>query len=54
MKSLFKHFETLEDLRDIRGKKHELTNIIIMAIYEILCGYTDFFSLADYLNIYEE
>ena len=29
MKSLFNHFEVLEDPRDIRGKKHELINIII-------------------------
>ena len=54
MKSLFKHFETLEAPRDIRGKKHELTNIIIMTIYGILCGYTDFVNLADYLNVHEE
>lgn len=27
MKSLFNHFEVLEDPRDIRGKKHELINI---------------------------
>ena len=30
MKSLFNHFEILEDPRDIRGKKHELSNIIVM------------------------
>ena len=48
MKSLFKHFEVLEDPRDIRGRMHELTNIIIMTIYGILCGYTDF------LNVHEE
>ena len=36
MKSLFEHFEILEDPRDIRGKKHGLTNILIMTIYGIL------------------
>ena len=54
MKSLFKHFEVLEDPWDIRGRRHELTNIIIMTIYGILCGYTDFVNLADFLNVHEE
>lgn len=54
MKSLFEQFEILEDPRDIRGKKHELTNILIMTIYGILCGYTDFVNIADFLNVYEE
>ena len=52
MKSLFSHFELLEDSRDIRGKKHKLTNILIMTIYGILCGYTDFTNLADFLKVY--
>ena len=54
MKSLFEHFEILEDPRDIRGKKHGLTNILIMTIYGILCGYTDFVNIADFLSVYEE
>ena len=54
MKSLFNHFEVLEDPRDIRGKKHELINIIIMTIYGILCGYTDFTNLADFLKVHED
>jgi len=54
VKSLFEQFEILEDPRDIRGKKHELTNILIMTIYGILCGYTDFVNIADFLNVYEE
>ncbi len=53
MKTLFNHFEILEDPRDIRGKKHELTNILIMTIYGILCGYTDFTNLADFLKVHE-
>lgn len=54
MKTLFNHFELLEDPRDIRGKKHELVNILIMTIYGILCGYTDFTNLADFLKVHEE
>jgi len=54
MKTLYKHFEILEDPRDIRGKKHELINILIMTIYGLLCGYTDFTNLADFLSVHEE
>lgn len=54
MKSLYNHFEILEDPRDIRGKKHELINILIMTIYGILCSYTDFTNLADFLKVYED
>ena len=54
MKTLFNHFELLEDPRDIRGKKHELVNIMIMTIYGILCGYTDFTNLADFLKVHED
>ena len=54
MKTLFNHFEILEDPRDIRGKKHELINIIIMTIYGILCKYTDFTNLADFLKVHED
>ena len=53
MKTLFNHFELLEDPRDIRGKEHELINIVIMTIYGILCGYTDFTNLADFLKVHE-
>lgn len=54
MKTLFNHFELLEDPRDIRRKKHELINIMIMTIYGILCGYTDFTNLADFLKVHED
>ena len=53
MKSLYNHFEVLEDPRDTRGKRHELINILIMTIYGILCGYTDFTNLADFLKVHE-
>ena len=54
MNSLFNHFEVLEDSRDVRGKRHELINILIMTIYGILCGYTDFTNLADFLKVHED
>ena len=54
MNTLYKHFEILEDPRDIRGKKHELINILIMSIYGILCGYTDFENMADFLEVHED
>ena len=54
MKSLINHFEILEDPRDIRGKKHELINILVMTVYGILCGYTDFTNLADFLKVHED
>ena len=54
MKSLINHFEILEDPRDIRGKKHNLANILVMTVYGILCGYTDFENMADFLEVHED
>ena len=54
MKSLINYFEILEDPRDVRGKKHNLTNILVMTVYGILCGYTDFENMADFLEVHEE
>ena len=54
MKSLINYFEILEDPRDIRGKKHNLANILVMTVYGILCGYTDFENMADFLEIHED
>lgn len=54
MNTLYNRFEILEDPRDIRGKKHDLYNILIMTIYGILCGYTDFTNLAFFLKVHEE
>jgi len=50
VKTLFNHFEVLEDLRDIRG----LINILIMSIYGILYDYTDFDNMADFLKVHED
>lgn len=54
MKSLFHHFDLIEDPRDIRGKKHKLVNILIMSIYGVLCGFTDFVNMTDFLELNEE
>ena len=54
MKILINYFEILEDPRDIRGKKHNLANILILTVYGILCGYTDFENMADFLEIHED
>ena len=54
MNSLYNRFEVLEDPRDIRGKKHDLSNILVMTIYGILCGYTDFTNLADFIKVHED
>lgn len=52
--NLFNQFEVLEDPRDIRGKKYKLIDILIMTIYGILCGLTDFVNIADFIKIKEE
>ena len=54
MKTLINHFELLEDPRDIRGKKHELVDILVMTVYGILCGYTDFVNMVDFLEVHKE
>jgi len=54
MKTLIEHFEVLEDPRDIRGKRHELRNILVMTVYGVLCGFTDFVNMADFLELKEE
>ena len=35
-------FSTREDTRDNRGKRHKLLDILILAIFGLLCGHTDF------------
>ena len=54
METLLNHFEVLENPRDIRGKKHELKNILLLTIYGTLCGYTDFVNMVDFLMLYED
>jgi len=54
MKNLFEQFEVIEDPRDIRGKRHELINILIMTIYGLLVGMKDFSNIAYYLDLNKE
>jgi predicted transposase YbfD/YdcC len=54
MKTLIEHFSVLEDPRDIRGKKHRLSDILVMTVYGTLCGYTDFVNMVDFLELREE
>lgn len=51
--SLFEQFEVLEDPRDIRGKKYKLIDILIMTIYAILCGQTDYVNIAYFMKLKE-
>ena len=52
--SLFKRFEMLEDPRDIRGKKYKLIDILVMTIYGLLCGLTDYTNIADFMKLKED
>ena len=52
--TLFSKFEVLEDPRDVRGKKYKLIDILIMTIYGILCGLTDYTNIADFMKLKEE
>ena len=53
MKTLFNYIEILEDPKDIRRKKHRLSDILIMTIYGVLCGFTDFVNMTDFLKLHE-
>ena len=52
-RSFFTIFEKLEDPRNDKGKKYPLLDVIILAIYGTLCGYTDFSNMAYYLKYRE-
>lgn len=54
MKNLIMYLNELEDPRDKRGLRHELTNIIVMSIYAILCGCTDCESISYFLELKRE
>ena len=49
-RSFFNVFNNLDDPRNKKGLKYPLTDVIILAIYGILCGYTDFVNMAYYLK----
>ena len=52
--NLFERFEVLEDPRDIRGKKYKLIDVLIMTIYGLLCGLTDYTNIADFMKLKED
>lgn len=52
--SLLEAFEKLEEPRDNRGKKYKLSDLMVMTVYGILCGFTDFVNIADYLKVNEK
>lgn len=54
MKTLIEHFEVLDDPRDIRGKRYELRNILVMTVYGILSGFSDFTNIAYFLKLKED
>jgi predicted transposase YbfD/YdcC len=51
MQTLIEIFEKLEDMRDNRGKRHKLIDIIVMSIYAIICGNDDCENIADWLEL---
>ena len=54
MDNFFDIFLSLEDTRDTRGKKHRLIDVIVLSIYCMLCGYTDFFNMSYFLKRKED
>lgn len=49
-RSFFSIFETLEDPRCDKGKKYPLMDVIILALYGVLIGFTDFTNMSYYLK----
>ena len=49
-KSFFSIFKTLDDPRCDQGKKYPLIDIIILALYGVLIGFTDFTNMSYYLK----
>jgi predicted transposase YbfD/YdcC len=54
MNNLTLYFNELEDPRDNRGLRHELTNTIVMTIYGVLCGNFDAENVAFFLKLNED
>lgn len=54
MNPLIQYFEVIEDPRDIRGKRFKLSDLIIMTIYGILNGHTDFTNISLFLKLRED
>ena len=55
MKPLIQYIEVIEDPRDVRGKKYKrLSDLLIMTIYGILNGHSDFSNISVFLKVHEE
>jgi predicted transposase YbfD/YdcC len=54
MFNLVEYMEFVEDPRDIRGKRYKLTDLLVMTIYGILNGQTDFSNISYFLKLHED
>ena len=54
MQTMVEIFGKLEDMRDNRGKRHKLIDIIVMSVYAIICGNEDRENIADWLELRRE
>lgn len=54
MKEMYQYFSVLKDPRDIRGLRHELSHVIVMSIYAILCGCNDAENMAYFMKLQED
>ena len=53
LNALARHLGMIEDARDERGKLHRLVDILILAVYGMLWGHTDFTNMAKELKYHE-
>ena len=53
LNALAQHLGMIEDTRDERGKLHRLIDILILAVYGMLWGHTDFTNMAKELKYHE-
>ena len=49
-KTFFQIFEKLEDPRDNRGRIYPLIDILILALYGVLTGFSDFTNMSYFLK----
>lgn len=49
-KSFFEIYKNLDDPRDNRGKVYPLIDIILLALYGVLTGFSDFTNMSYYLK----
>jgi hypothetical protein len=46
--SLRRHFERLQDPRDARARRHELLDIVVIALCGVICGADGWVDIAEY------